>query len=71
MIPRHKAHVGTARESIIEQVLERYSKHHGKEEHNQNYAESKFSRKLEEKELMQLIEEGGEAAEEARKQELN
>lgn len=63
--------MGGAREQIVEHVLERYQKHHGKEEYNQNYAESKFSRKMEEKELMQLIEEGGEAGEEARRQELN
>ena len=62
---------GGTRDQIIEHVLERYQKPHGKEEYNQVYAESKFSRKLEEKELMQLIEEGGEAGEEARRQELN
>jgi hypothetical protein len=62
----HKRTGGT-RDQIVEHVLERYQKHHGKEEYNQVYAESKFSRKLEEKELMQLIEEGGEAGEEARR----
>jgi len=60
-----------AREQIVESVLERYSRPHGKEEQNKNYAESKFSRRLEEKELIQLMEEGGEAGEEARRQELN
>ena len=70
-IAGHKRVVPIARESIIETVLERYQKHHGNEEQNKNYAESKFSRRMEEKELMQLIEEGGEAGEEARRQELN
>jgi hypothetical protein len=48
-------------------VLERYQRNGGKEEQNKNYAESKFSRRLEEKELMHLMEEGGEAGEEARR----
>jgi len=56
-----------AREQIVESVLERYARPHGKEEQNKIYAESKFSRRLEEKELIQLMEEGGEAGEEARR----
>ena len=63
-----KDKAGTVRGSIVEQVLERFQKNHGKEEYNQNYAESKFSRKMEEKELMHMIEEEGE---DARRQELN
>lgn len=62
--------LGGAREQIVENVLERYA-HHGKEQYNQVYAESKFSRKLEEKELIQLMENGGEEGEEQRRQELN
>ena len=57
-----KARTSTIRESIVEHVLERFQKHHGKEEHNQNYAESKFSRRMEEKEIMHMIEEEGEDA---------
>ena len=57
--------------SIVENVLEKYQNKlaGNKEEVNQNYAESKFSKKIEEKELMQLIEEEG--GEDARRQELN
>ena len=62
--------MSTVRESIVENVLEKFVKPLGnKEEVNQNYAESKFSRKIEEKELMQLIEEEG--GEDARRLELN
>jgi hypothetical protein len=42
--------------------LDRFQKNKGQEDYNQNYAESKFSRKMEAKELMQYIEEEGEEA---------